>query len=74
MTFFADPNIHMINKMFFKKKPPEPKVFQDLEVPDTLIGSYIPVVFGTKPILAPLLAWYGDVAIVKIKVDPKGKK
>lgn len=74
MTFFADPNIHMINKMFFKEKPADPKVFEPLEVPETIIGSTIPVLFGTRPIQQPLLAWYGDVKIVKVKVSTKGKK
>lgn len=45
-----------------------------LEVPTTEIGTVVPVIWGTRIIKTPLVAWYGDVTIIKRKVNPNGKK
>ncbi len=44
------------------------------EVPTSEIGVPIPILFGTRLIQSPSIAWYGDLRIIKVKVDTKGKK
>ncbi len=44
------------------------------EAPTSEIGVPIPILFGTRLIQSPSIAWYGDLRIIKIKVDSKGKK
>jgi hypothetical protein len=74
-SFFMllDPVLYMLWKMSKGKKPKEDKP-QNLEIPTPTIGASIPVLFGTRPMDAPLIAWYGDLTILKIQVDGKGKK
>lgn len=46
----------------------------DFEVPSTEIGTPIGVVWGKRRQKKPIVVWYGDVKIVKVKVDTGGKK
>jgi hypothetical protein len=46
---------------------------KSLEVPTSEIGTSIPVLFG-KARLPVIIAWYGDLAIKKVKVSTAGKK
>lgn len=51
-----------------------PKIEEkQLEVPTTEIGTNIPVLFG-KARVPVIIAWYGDLAIKKVKVSSAGKK
>ena len=54
-----------------KTKPLKPTA---IDVPTSNIGTPIPVIFGTRIIKEPFIAWYGDVSIHKTKVDSQGKK
>lgn len=54
-------------------KPPQVKDAA-LEVPTTEIGTPIGILFGTRLINSPNVVWWGNLSIIKIKVDPKGKK
>ena len=47
---------------------------KDLEVPTTEIGTPIEVLFGKRRLTELHVVWYGDVRIVKVKVDAQGKK
>jgi len=55
------------------QKPPQVQD-QALDIPSTEIGVPIGVLFGTRLIKDLTVAWWGDLSIVKIKVDAKGKK
>lgn len=58
---------------FFKtKKPPEEKP-KDFEAPEIKIGTPIGVLFGEKRI-EPMLVYWGNVKILKQKVDSSAKK
>jgi len=48
-------------------KTPQTKVAQ-LEIPDSELGIAIPVLFGTRQIKSPFLAWYGNVRIVMVEI------
>lgn len=54
------------------KQPPATD--NQLDIPNTKIGTPIPVLFGTRLIKSPTIGWYGDLHIVKVKVDTGGKK
>jgi hypothetical protein len=71
--WFIDIGLYFLYSMLKPKKQPEeaPKKF---EVPDTTIGTPIPVLFGKRPIKNPILVEYGHVRIIKEQVDPQGKK
>lgn len=58
----------------FKTKAPEEETPRALEVPTTEIGTNIPVLWGTRLIKNPKVVWYGDLRILKVKVDAQGKK
>jgi len=51
-------------------QPPEP----DFEVPTTEIGTKIGVLWGKRRLQKPIVVWYGDVKLKKVKVDTGGKK
>ncbi len=51
--------------------PTQDKTF---EVPTSEVGVPLFVLFGTRLLPTPLIGWYGDLRIIKIKVDTKGKK
>lgn len=53
-----------------KVKVEDPKPF---EIPEELIGSPLPVLFGTRYI-KPKIAWWGDTKILKISLSEGGKK
>jgi len=60
---------------FFAMKPkeliPDSKPF---DVPDAEVGTSIPVLFGTRAIKSPFVAWYGDVEIILVEMPSSGKK
>ena len=70
---FLDPVLYFLYKST-KGKDPEEEAPQALEVPETEQGTPIPVLFGTRWISSPLVAWYGDLDIIKVPVDSSGKK
>lgn len=55
------------------QKPPQVQD-QALQIPNTEIGIPIGILFGTRMVRDLTVAWWGDLSIVKIKVDAKGKK
>ena len=55
-----------------KKTTEEPP--KSLEAPSIEVGVNIPVLFGSRMIESPSIAWWGDVEIVKVPVPGKGKK
>lgn len=55
-----------------KKKPEEPP--KNLEVPSETIGRPIGVLFGTRTVKTPIIGWWGDLQIIKAKIDQQGKK
>lgn len=59
---------------FMNTKPPPEETPKDLEVPTTEIGTPIPVLFGKRRLNNLSVVWYGDVRIIKVKVDAQGKK
>lgn len=69
MLFIGPLPPSMFKKDKEKEIPPP-----DLDVPITELGTVVPVLFGTRLIDSPSLVWYGNVNIIKKKVDPKGKK
>ncbi len=69
LALFIDP----IFFLFRKTPKPLETLPTPLEVPSSEIGTPIPVIWGTRTI-APLTAWYGDLKIIKVKVDSGGKK
>lgn len=65
--------LYMLYSMTLTKpKPEEPPPV--LEIPDETIGRTIPVLFGRRLIKSPIMAWWGDLKILKIKVNSRGKK
>lgn len=54
-----------------RPEPPsqKPAELGDLEVPSIRLGREIPVLFGTRDLKDPHLAWYGDLRTVRIKDD-----
>ena len=69
----VDAGLYLLYQTTKGKKPKEEKP-QNLEVPTTTIGQPIPVLFGTRPMENPSIAWYGDLSILKVKVSGAGKK
>lgn len=73
--FIAVVIISVIAAIFLTPKPPKPKdTTQNLEVPVTEIGTVIPILFGKRKIPNPIIVWYGNVRILKVKVSVSGKK
>lgn len=55
-----------------RAKPSAPPS-QTFERPTATLGTPIPVLFGTRKI-SPLVAWTGDLKIVKVSTNTSGKK
>jgi hypothetical protein len=66
-------SIFTIMSLFKTHKQPE-EAPKPIEIPSTEIGQPIKVLFGTRVIKNPVLVDYGDVSIIKVEVDPQGKK
>jgi len=47
---------------------------KEFEATITESGTPIGVLFGKRRIKSPILVWYGDVTIKKVKTDASGKK
>lgn len=62
--------IYSLLKPKKKVKVEDPKPF---EIPEELVGSPLPVLFGTRYI-KPKIAWWGDTKILKISLSEGGKK
>ena len=54
-----------------KTKTPEPS---PLQAPNITVGATIPVLFGSRTIKEPLITWWGDVKILKVKPPAGAKK
>ena len=63
--FFRD----MLKSKPIAEEPPDP-----LNVPTTTIGTNIGVLWGTRLLKQPIMVWYGNVRIIKVKVDAQAKK
>jgi hypothetical protein len=74
MKFFLLDPIVVTYKVMMGKEKEDTTPSKALEVPTTEIGEVIPVLFGTRILKTPRIAWYGDVKIIKRKVSTKGKK
>lgn len=70
---FIDIGLYLLYSLLKPKKQKE-QAPRAMEIPDTTIGTPIPVLFGKRPIKNPILVEVGDLRIVKAKVDPQGKK
>lgn len=57
-----------------KPKEAESEPTQTMEAPSVTEGQNIPVLFGSRMIKSPLIAWWGDVSIVKVEAPQGGKK
>ena len=55
------------------QRPPAGKDEQ-LQVATTEVGVPIGILFGTRLLKSPSIVWYGNMAIVKVKVATSGKK
>lgn len=66
---FIDPIFLLFGSNKEKEETPTP-----LEITPTEVGTPIPILFGTRQIKNPILVWYGDVKILKVKVDAGAKK
>ena len=74
--------VGVISAMFFTAavvmlmggKPPPQAPDTPLSAPSIEEGRNIPVLFGSRMIKSPSIAWWGDVNIVKVEVPGGGKK
>jgi len=48
--------------------------FKVAELPTTEVGKTIPVLWGTRLITNPSVAWWGDLKVLKVKMNTAGKK
>ena len=71
--WLVDPFLYFMYSLL-KSEPPKEIPPPELEVPDTTIGTPIPVLFGTKVFKSPILVDYGDVKIIRAVIDASGKK
>ena len=55
-----------------KQEDPKNEKPKDFEIPSSKIGVPIGVIFGTRRIEAPHLAWWGDLRIKKIPMTTGG--
>lgn len=61
--------ISTLISIFLAPSTPKPKQkIQEFEIPASKIGINIPVVFGTRLISGPIVAWWGDVKIKRVKL------
>jgi hypothetical protein len=59
----------------FNQKPKEDNtVPEPMTAPTVEEGVNIPVLFGSRMIKTPLIAWWGDVQIVKVDAPAGGGK
>jgi hypothetical protein len=56
-----------------KQKTVEEPV-QPMQMPNVEEGENIPVLFGSRMIKSPKIAWWGDVNIIKVPMESGGKK
>ena len=56
-----------------KPEEQKPAVFADFDTPIAEEGASIPVLFGTRDIMAPNVVWYGDLDYDPIR-KKQGKK
>lgn len=66
-------DIVSLSQWMMQGKEPTVEPSKPLEVPIVEAGKTIPVLFGTRRI-TPILVWWGDVLIQKVKVSTQGKK
>ena len=59
---------------FLGGKPPPQSPDTPLSAPSVEEGSNVYVLFGSRMIKAPLVAWWGDVNIIKVEIPGGGKK
>ena len=60
---------------WMNKKPKETKdIPTPMTAPTVQDGVNIPVLFGSRMIKSPMIAWWGDVSITKVEVPGGGKK
>ena len=52
--------VWVYNTFFKKRKRQEPLVPRDIEFPQTLAGTPVPIVYGTVRLDSPVLMWFGN--------------
>jgi len=57
-----------------KPQTQKPPTAGTVDVPTAEPGREIPVLFGTRDITSPMVAWYGDIKTKAIKSKSGGKK
>ena len=65
----------ILTTRWMSKKPKEANdIPTPMTAPTVQEGVNIPVLFGSRMIKSPMIAWWGDVDIVKVEVPGGGKK
>lgn len=65
----------ILTTRWMSKKPKETNdISTPMTAPTVQDGVNIPVLFGSRMIKAPMIAWWGDVGITKVEVPGGGKK
>lgn len=65
---------NLVTEWFMKTKPEKETELTQLSAPTVEEGGQIPVLFGSRMISAPMIAWFGDTRITKVSIPGKGKK
>ena len=64
---------YSLTRTLMPKKKEIVEEAQTVEIPEEILGSPLPVVFGTR-YLSPKTAWWGNTKIIKISAQETGKK
>ena len=65
----------ILTTLWMSKKPKETNdIPTPMTAPTVQDGVNIPVLFGSRMIKSPMIAWWGDVEITKVEVPGGGKK
>jgi hypothetical protein len=73
LIFFSG-GLHFLFEWLMGKPKEDKEEIQELSAPTVEEGGQIPVLFGSRMISAPMIAWFGDTRITKVAVKGKGKK
>lgn len=71
INLILTPIFYLFSKKSKKAASTPDKTF---EIPSVEVGKNLPVLFGTRMIKSPKIAWYGDLRILKVKADTAKKK
>ena len=65
---------NLVTEWLMKTKPEKEEASTPMTAPSVQDGINIPVLFGSRMIKSPMIAWWGDVGITKVEVPGGGKK